>query len=65
MSAAREKLSGGVEVGLDDVQAELTVKVENWGAKCRLTCNGSEITIDFHSDGGIELVDRSDQRDPE
>jgi hypothetical protein len=56
MSAPQEKLSGDVAVSLDDVQAELKVKVESWGAKCRLTCLGSEITVEFHVDGGVEVI---------
>jgi hypothetical protein len=55
VSAPRERLGGDVAVSLDDVQAELKVKVESWGAKCRLACLGTEITIDFHADGGVEV----------
>jgi hypothetical protein len=65
VSPAGEKISGDVAVGLGDVQASLVVKVRNWGARCKLSCLGSEVIIDFHNDGGVELVDRSDQRDPQ
>ena len=64
MSQPREKLSGGVAVGLDDTAVDLKVKVRSWGAKCTLSCFGSQVVIDFHDDGGIEVVERSDQKDP-
>lgn len=48
---------GAVEVGLGNVEAALKVKVEPWGARCRLSCFDSEITVDFHDDGGVEVVE--------
>jgi hypothetical protein len=55
MSASKPR--GDVAVGLGNVQAELKVKVESWGARCKVTCLGSEVSIDFHDDGGIEVID--------
>lgn len=64
MSQPRESMSGDVSVGLGGTAVDLEVKVRSWGAKCTLTCLGSQVVIDFHDDGGVELVERSDQQDP-
>jgi hypothetical protein len=64
MSQPQDKLSGDVSVGLDGIAADLKVQVKSWGAKCVLSCLGSRIVVDFHDDGGVELVERSDQQDP-